>query len=186
MIPKIVLSLILLTVSNFAQSAMVSIDPVSQTANVGDEVSISLIGKDFAQTIEGGGINLNFDPAVLQLKNVAVNTQTWEFSTTSGEIDNTLGKLNDLTFSSFAGRSGNFPIAQITFLALGVGTSPLTLSESSLNPFASGGELLNPAVTFTSAEIKVVPLPGALLLLFTGLGSFFVFGKRSKINGVRL
>lgn len=180
MIQRIVLTLVLLTTSALAHSGIVYISPANQVANIGDEVSISILGSNFDATkpIEGGGINLTFNSGVLELKNVTVDAITWEFFTTSGEIDNSNGTLDDLTFSSFAGRSGGFSIAQITFQALSRGSSLLTLTESALNPFASGGELLNPAVSLSSAEITVVPLPAAFWLFLSGLSVFGVFRQR--------
>ena len=178
MMNKLAVLVFLLTVATAAQSSTVYIDPVSQTVNLGDTVSIALKGQDFSQTIEGGGINLSFDPTVLQLTNVTVDDTTWEFFTTPGTINNTTGHLTDLTFSSFAGNSGSFSIAQITFQATGLGTSPLVLTESTLNPFASGGSLLTPAVSFANAEIQAVPLPAAMWLFFSGMGTLSFFGKR--------
>ena len=108
-----------------SQAATVYLDPIAQSASIGSSVAVSLAGEDFSQTIDGGGINLSFNPAVLQITNVTVNTTTWEFSTTPGTINNTTGDLTNLTFSSLFGRSGNFPIAQIDFLATGFGNKPV-------------------------------------------------------------
>lgn len=165
-----------------AQAATVYIDPVTQAANVGETVVVSLKGQGFAQAIDGGGVNLSFNPAFLQLSNVKVDATTWEFFTTPGTVNNTAGTLTDLTFSSFAGRSGSFSIAQISFQAKAAGSSALTLTESALNPFSSGGSLLNPQASLTPATITVqaVPLPAAVWLWVSAMGSVFYLGKRPK------
>jgi hypothetical protein len=154
-----------------AQAAIVYIDPATQSTSIGNTVSVALKGQDFTQPIEGGGVNLSYNPLVLQLNSVKVDNTTWDFFTTPGTINNTTGKLTDLTFSSFAGRSGSFSIAQITFQSTGLGTSLLTLTESTLNPFASGGELISPPVSFAAANIFVssVPEPGEWFMLITGI-----------------
>lgn len=180
MFHRILVSAFFMLGSVAAHSATVAIDPPAQTVDLGDTVTIALSGADFSETIEGGGVNLHFDPQVLQLTTVTVDDATWEFFTTPGTVDNTQGTLTDLTFSSFAGNSGSFPIAQLTFHATGSGISPLTLTESALNPFASGGALLNPPVTFASASISVaaVPVPAAVWLLLSGLAPMFYTGRR--------
>jgi hypothetical protein len=185
MIHKLVAFTLLMLGSAMAQAATVYLDPLAQSSTIGNTVSVALKGQDFTQTIEGGGVNLSFNPAVLQLNSVAVDTTTWEFFTTTGTINNTAGTLTDLTFSSFAGRSGSFSIAQLIFQTTGVGISPLTLTESTLNPFASGGALLNPpsgpqGVSFTNANIQVtaVPLPAAIWLWLSAMGGVFYVGKR--------
>jgi hypothetical protein len=180
MIHKLVAFTVLLLCCAVAEAATVYLDPLTQSALIGNTVTVALKGRGFTQTIEGGGVNLSFNPAVLQLNSVAVDTTTWEFFTTPGTINNTAGTLTDLTFSSFAGNSGSFPVAQLIFQAKGLGTSLLTLTESTLNPFASGGALLNPPVSFANANIQVtaVPVPAAIWLWLSAMGGVFYVGKR--------
>jgi hypothetical protein len=182
MIHKLVAFTLLMLGCTMAHAATVYLDPLTQSALIGNTLSVALKGQDFTQTIEGGGVNLRFNPAVLQLNSVAVDTTTWEFFTTPGTINNAAGTLTDLTFSSFAGRSGSFSIAQIIFQVTGLGTSPLTLTESQLNPFSSGGALLNPPVVFIPATIQVtaVPIPAAIWLLLSAMGGLFYVGKRKR------
>lgn len=166
--------------ASIAHGGVFAIDPTAQIRHIGAIATISLIGLNFSETIEGGGINLSFDPSVLQIVDVNVDADTWEFATTPGIIDNTLGQLVDLTFSSFIGRSGDFPIAQITFSVSGIGVSPLNLAESILNPFYSNGEPLNPPVSFSSAEITAIPSPSVLWLWMSGVVGLCVFSKKIK------
>jgi hypothetical protein len=108
----------------------------------GQTLTVALAGQSFDHPTEGGGFDLTFDPAVVQVSGVTVDAATWEFFTKNGTIDNARGTLTDLIFASFAGRSGNFPIATITFTTVAAGSPNLHLTESTVNPFASGGRRL--------------------------------------------
>jgi hypothetical protein len=162
-----------------AHSAMVGFDPVNTSASVGDIFTLTLSGSDFVSTLDGGGLNLAFDPAVIHVNSVAVDSTVWEFFASSGTTDNHTGKVQDIIFNSFQTRTGSLPIATIEFLAFGPGTSNITLSESSLNPFASGGQRFDPPVSLGSATVTIVPVPAALLLFLSGLTSLFAFRSRA-------
>ena len=103
--------------------------------------------------IEGGGLNLQFNPSVLNVVSVQVDNGAWGFVSRNGEIDNEAGQVTDIVFSSFPGVSGNAAIATIEIKAIKPGRSLLKLSESMLNPFASDGESVQ--VTFKDAQAKV-------------------------------
>jgi hypothetical protein len=155
-----------------ADAATVSFSPQPASVAAGQTTTLSLSGSGFTQTTEGGGVNVNFDPSRVHVTNVSVDATTWEFFTSVGAIDNVNGVVHDLVFASFAGRSGSFPIATITFQGVGPGTSPLTMTESTLNPFASGGQHL--AVTLSAGALTVpaapVPVgPGAMAAIALGL-----------------
>jgi hypothetical protein len=108
----------------------------------GQTLTLVLAGQSFDHPTEGGGFDLTFDPAVVQVSGVTVDAATWEFFTKNGTVDNARGTLTDLIFASFAGRSGNFPIATITFTTVAAGSPSLHITESAVNPFASGGRRL--------------------------------------------
>jgi hypothetical protein len=162
-----------------AQAASVYLDPAAVAATPGDRLSLSLRGRDFGQTIEGGGVSLGFDPLVLQLESVVVDELTWDFVATPGEVDNASGTLSDLTFSSLAGHSGSFPIAELSFRYLG-GDGAISMSESALNPFASNGEPASPPVALVGTHVSPVPLPTAAGLLASALAGLAAAGRRGK------
>jgi hypothetical protein len=165
----------------------VSLSPAPANVQLGQSTTVSLSGSSFTQTTEGGGVSLHFDPTRVHVTNVTIDTTTWEFFTSVGAIDNTNGVVNNIVFASFAGRSGNFPIATITFQAVGVGTAALSLTESTTNPFASGGQHL--AVTLgtgsvvvsssTNQSVPVSPAAAAFLgLVLLGLGWRLIVSHR--------
>lgn len=181
-------------VAQVASAALIFLDPpTTSPIEIGDSFSLTLSGSGFDSTLDGGGIDLAFDPAILRLTSVSVDTATWEFFSSDGIIDNATGLVSDVLFASFEERIGYFSIASFTFEALAIGTSVLTLSESLLNPFASGGELL--PVEFGTLSISVVgttepqpvevPMPGTLGLMLIGMMGMRLARRSRHANSTR-
>jgi hypothetical protein len=169
-----------------AAAATVSFSPQPASVPVGKTTTLNISGTGFTQTTEGGGVTVHFDPSRVHVTAVSVNTTTWEFFTSVGAIDNVNGVVNDIVFASFAGRSDSFPIATITFQGVGAGTSALTMTESTINPFASGGQHL--AVTLSPGSLLVAPVvpvgPWAVVTTTAGLlliGLRFANGRRRSV-----
>lgn len=158
------------------EAATVRFEPVTSSVNLTDVFSMKIVGENFASPIEGGGLNLSFNPTILSVNSVALDTGVWEFLTSIGPINNAVGTVSDIVFNSFAGRSGNFDIGTVSFTAQGLGNSDLVLTASTLNPFASGGALF--PVTLTNGAVTVVPIPAALWLLISGMGTLLLTLKR--------
>jgi hypothetical protein len=135
------------------------------------------VGEGFSSVVDGGGLNIAFDPSIVHVTGVAIDTGTWDFFTSVGAIDNTLGTVSDILFNALQNVTGDFAVATIQFQAVGVGASPLVLTESAANPFASGGDPL--AVTFVNGSVRV-PEPATWLLLPTGFALLWpAKGKKS-------
>ena len=104
----------------------------------GSVYTVDLNVNEFPLT-EGGGLNVHFDPAFIQVTNVTVDGVVWDFVNQNGFINNVTGTAGNILFSSYAGVSGNARVASVEFTALKKGKTSMSLSESSLNPFASNG-----------------------------------------------
>ena len=100
---------------------------------------------------------------------VTVNNALFTFFSDPGTIDNTAGKVKDTIFNRFEGASGHFLIATVNFKAMGMGTTSLDLTESSLNPFSSASAGSSLKVLFEPGSVTVVPVPAAVWLLGSGL-----------------
>jgi PEP-CTERM motif len=148
----------------------VLLSPPTATLPEGEAVDVTITGSGFDMTTFGGGLSLQWNPDVLDLDSVVVDGTTWETARSGGLLDAASGTLTDLYFASFIGRSGNFAIATLRFVADNPGSTALTMSGSTDFPFADEmAEVM--AVGFTGASITVtaVPEPSAALLLLGGL-----------------
>jgi hypothetical protein len=147
------------------------ITPASKSVTPGASFSLKVRGDAFSDSLVGGGFNLGFDPALLSLDSVAINTALWEFAPAAGAINNATGKLSDVAFNSFLNSpTGGFEAATLNFTAKAAGTGMVTLSASPSFPFANtGAEVV--AVTFGSAQVTAaVPEPASLAMMLLGLG----------------
>lgn len=163
----------------FSQAQSLSLLPTPQTVQIGDDFTLDLQAKDFANAILGGGFELVFDPGKLRLDSVVIPA-SWEFARNGGLIDNASGTLSDAFFATFsAPKSGDFLTATLTFTAIGLGSSVVTPSANASQPFVE--DISNNVVTpsFHGATITVVPEPGAAWLMLAGVGLMAgLYGRR--------
>jgi hypothetical protein len=158
----------LLAFSLQANAAVVVFNPASTAVDAGQIFEVGVEGSGFDTELDGGGLNLSFDPDVLQVLDV-VFAPGWNFYVDEGDIDNTRGTITGTQFNQFgSNKVGSFPILTYKFQAIALGTSLLQLTEFSGNPFASGGDLV--PVTFLTGSVQAVPEPGTYAMLLAGLG----------------
>ncbi len=162
---------IMILFSTSAQAATISFSPSSTGVDLNTVFTLELIGTDFnSGSLDGGGININFNPDIINATKITINTTEWEFFSTEGVIDNLAGTINGISFNSFQSRTDELNFATIEFTSVGLGNSLLTLSEYSANPFATSGTLYTDiAFQSTLISVKAVPLPASIWLFFTGL-----------------
>lgn len=108
----------------------------------GETFSLSIVASEFPAS-EGGGISLRFDPALLEVVNVTIDSAVWDFKIDKGRINNSDGTLLDLLFSSYRGIEGDALIATVDFKSVNSGLSSISLEESTANPFAANGERMS-------------------------------------------
>lgn len=121
-------------------------------SKVGRTVSVDLVMSDFAMT-EGGGVDMYYNPALVQVNSVTVDGATWGFASKNGNIDNTNGVVSGILFSDYQGVAGDAKIATIELEFVSKGRGWIALDASGDNPFASNGEPM--AVTFNHTNIRV-------------------------------
>ena len=151
------------------QAATISFNNSLQDVNQGDLFSLTVQGSEFPD-LSGGGIDFSFDPSVVQINSIAINTSVFTFESGAGTLDNSIGTLIDTYFNTFTGTGSSFDVMTIGLEAIGLGETSLMMFESSMFPFADefGGVV---DVTYESAVINVsaVPLPAAAWLFGSGL-----------------
>lgn len=137
------------------------IDKIGPTLKLSSEALEVAAGSTFTLDVEldafpvteGGGVNIGYSSEVLQVKDVLINSGTWGFVNQQGSIDNNAGTVSNILVSSYQDVAGEAVVATITFEAIAVGGSDITLSESTINPFASAGVAINPS--FVSSHVIV-------------------------------
>jgi hypothetical protein len=152
-------------------------------ADPGVEFSVNVIGRGFDAVLDGGGVDVSFDPDFLQVIGVAIDPAVWDPEMSGlGVIDLEAGRISGIYFNSFEDRSGDLVLATISWRALAAGESVLQLSEFAANPFASGGERFR-ALEFGSGRVSTVPLPSALGgLLLALLTAVFRFSRHRSAH----
>lgn len=183
---KKILAVIFISLSTITSvsAATVSFSSPSTSVLVGQNFSLDIMAHfSSSEAIDGGGLNLSFSPLIVNVTGITVNDALFEFSPSPGSINNATGMVSDIIFNSFANTpSGNFLIATVNFTAIGAGNSVLTLTESSLNPFALSG--MPVPVTFTTgAVVSSVPLPAGIWLMLSGMGLLgWTFRRKRKMG----
>ena len=154
MIRKFITLAVLIATPSIVLSAdpVVTFSPSKATLSVNETVTVDILMQDFPVS-EGGGVSLKFNPAIIRVTGVELDTVNWNFVGGTGEIDNEAGVVADILFSNFKGVSGTATIATVQFRAIKSGKTQLRLTESSLNPFASEGNRV--PVTFETGKIRV-------------------------------
>ncbi len=119
----------------------------------GDTFTLDVLMSDFTSTTEGGGVSLQYDPALLQVTSVNVDNTVWDFKNKNGHINNVEGTVSDILFSNYRGVTGDARITTIEFKSIKKGSGTITLQESSANPFAGNGQII--AVSFETTTVAV-------------------------------
>jgi hypothetical protein len=146
----------------------------SATVGVGDLVTIPVF-IDEATDLTFWQFDLAFDPAVVQANSITEGPFLSGFGATlfvPGVIDNGAGLLSLVTDAYVdlpPNPAGGGVLAEIQFLALVPGTSPLVLSNVFLNLAAQGFEIENGQITVTGPAPPTVPEPATLVLMTSGL-----------------
>lgn len=162
-----------------AQAATVSFSPNPLSVGLGSVFSLEIVGTEFTGT-EGGGAAFIFDPEILQVNSIAIDSIVWDVFTSSGTTDNVNGSVDGITVAAFVDPGANFTVATIEFEAVGIGTTALILLENPLNPWASGGAQISPTLVSSSLTVAAVPILPTGWLFGSGLGLLAWFRQRQS------
>ncbi|CAN5604128.1 hypothetical protein BH10ACI4_BH10ACI4_21530 [soil metagenome] len=199
MIKRILALLLVSTALTVAHAATITFLPISQTINLGDSttVNVSVSGLSVGQALGA------FDLLVLNNSSIITPTSVFFFSNLGDptmeltDFSLTSGSANaaETSFESTAdllSLQGGLPFSlfQLTYKAVGAGTSSLTFGSSPLILADGDGSIL-PTPTLIAGSITVrgdvippspVPEPSTFVLLGTGGGALLSAFKRRSIR----
>lgn len=131
---RFVFSLMVLLFSFSVHAApAINVIPNQASYQVGDIVLLAVTLSESPQ-IHGGGLNIRFNPKVLQSQSVVVD-KVWSFASKPGVINNAGGSITDILFSSFNPVGGSQGVAVIQLAVVGIGDSGFFVTVSEKNPF---------------------------------------------------
>ncbi len=154
-----------------AHAQSLTVLPAVSTVDFGDSFVLDVKGSGFDTAIVGGGFNLAFDPAILKLDSIKIPA-AWEFAPNAGLLDAASGTVSDVSFNTFAApKAGDFLAAQLSFTAIGTGSSAVTLSASPSMVFGDiDANVVNVRYGSALVNASAVPEAGSLSLMLAGLG----------------
>ena len=168
-----------------AQAATISLNPLSQSVTLGEQVSLQLTMDFSSDPTLGGGINVIYDSR-LSYVSFVFNAALGDDPAFRRLPDDLGGELNGLAFGHFSGLSGPSAVGVLTFDTIAPGAATLNMTDN-ITPaggFYSAVTFGPQAVSYLGASLSVsaVPLPAAVWLMLSGLGSIgFVVGKKRRL-----
>lgn len=172
-----------LVFSHYASSATITWSSIS-SVNENDIFSLDVIGLGFVSNVDGGGVDLSFNPATLNVLSVTIDEGVWDLGVgiSTGTIDNVAGTVNGISVNAWSNVTGDFTVATIEFQVVGnIGASSnLTLAEYALNPWASGGSAINPTFVDGNINVSAVPVPAAGWLFASGILALTSLTRRKR------
>lgn len=172
--------------SNYLNAATITWSSTDNLVNQGDIFTLDVVGLGFISNVDGGGVNISFDPTKLNVLSVTIDELVWDFGPTgisTGTIDNVSGTVNGIMVNAWSNVTGDFTVASIQFEEIYGGAyanSTIGITEYALNPWASGGSMINPDFVNGSVSTSAVPVPAAAWLFGSGLLALTSIARRSR------
>jgi len=170
--------------SGYVQAATISLEPAPASLGVGDIFSLDIIGTDFVDNPDGGGVNLFYDGTIINVLSVSIDETVWDFGATGisqGVIDNAFGTVNGVMVNAWSDVGASFTVATVEFQAVGEGVSSLAMNEFKSNPWAGAGNPIVPDFLASSVTVgAVVPVPAAVWLFSSGLIGLVGVARRMR------
>lgn len=156
-----------------AQAADLNLVPGTVNTVPNGVFSLDVTGSSFSGAIIGGGFDLRYDPALLRLDALVLDTTTWpDPARNAGLHDPASGSVSGAYFNSNAAvlPTGNFHVARLDFTALAAGSSDVQLLPSDGLVWANDlAEAVD--VSYGLAHVNAVPEPGTWGLMAAGLAA---------------
>ena len=164
-----------------ASAATVNLTASDDVVLNGDtvEVAVTFTADDPAEFLVDSLFEIDFDAGLFGFVSADFATDELQFEeegvfeaavTSEGILEVSAASFDFLDVLS-AGQSDAFTVVTLTFEALANGEGTFSLTDLSTFLFASGldGDLFEATINVASADVEVVPLPGAIVFLLTGV-----------------
>lgn len=178
---------ILLLTATASHAATVSFSDTTASVGLNETFKVDLMMDFTGEATVGGGMDIFFDPTALSFSTFAFGSTTLVLDPGLSRSPDLLpGKLEGLGFGNFGGIEGPGVIGTLTFQAIAVGSSSLTLASDQLivGDFISRSTFASQVVDFGSANVNVqlsaVPVPAAAWLFGSGLIALAGVVKKRK------
>ena len=185
-IEKNILFVVVLLFSNYLNASTITWDTVNSYPGENDIFNLDIVGLGFVDNVDGGGVNISFDPSVVNVLSVSIDPLVWNLGfpgVDPGVIDNGAGTVSGIKVNTMlTDVTGDFIVATVQFQvvgALGLSSS-LALSDVGANPWASGGFAIDPYPTFVGGQVFVAPVPSAVWLFGSGLLALTSLARRKR------
>lgn len=175
----------ILATFGMAGAAVITVNPLDSDQLLNSIFDLTITGSDFVGTVDlvagtsGGGVDIAWNPTILFLNSIDTTVFPGDATFGFSSIDGAAGTatLSVSGFNPIADTS--FNVATLNFAAIGLGLSTIGLSGST-DVWPDGTGLIDASPSFTSGSVNVVPIPGSLLLLGTGLVGLVGMGRKKR------
>lgn len=183
-ISHVITGIALLVGVSMVQAATISLSPTTNDAPQGDTVPFDLIANFGTDSVLGGAIDLQWDPAVITFADFVFDSG---FGVPPRDVAFDVEDLQSSSLLSIGfGNNGGISIptdttiGTLTFTKVGAaGTeTPITMQDSSkwAGFYDTTGAPIS--VSYSGATVGAVPLPVASWLFLSGIGALVGIGKR--------
>ena len=182
---KVLFILSLFIITGHVSAATITWSSTDNLINQGEIFTLDVVGLGFVDNVDGGGVNITFDPTKLNVLSVTIDELVWDLGVgiSTGVIDNTAGTVNGIAVNAWSNVTGDFIVASIQFQEIIGGAysnSTIGITEYALNPWASGGSPINPSfVNGGVSTYSAVPVPAAAWLFGSGLVVLITYARRT-------
>lgn len=182
-------------------AGVISITPFSKDVIFDTQFTVDLSIDFLSPAVLGGGIELTYDPSMLQFDGFAYNSDPSSLYSGSNfpaialsedfTHSATTGKIHDIGIVSAFGIPGYqaLPLSGVlgtfTFTPVATGSSDLLIRELNSGEKAGqfvtdGSVLINPTINNGTVNVSAVPLPATIWFLLGGLGTLFGFKRKTR------